>query len=290
MGNTRVAFIAAFVVIGCTAKEGPQGPQGAKGDPGPMGAAGATGPMGAMGTMGAPGMDGARGEQGLPGQVVVLQAADGGSLAIDGGVVIIAGPKGDSVLLSNEPAGANCARGGVALTQSGVTAYICNGLQGPPGDAGPQGPQGPQGVQGIQGVQGLQGVQGPPGPRRVVVDGNGVVIGPMVGPFHTFIPSAGCAVSLIGQNLFNIPEQSYFPDAGCVGVPYAYGVADTCVAGQGNTVHRRSSPMVPTLVSPGSTWANGACQPFTGGGTFNMFATTPTSVPVLTSPYQIITQ
>jgi hypothetical protein len=67
-----------------------------------------------------------------------------------------------------------------------------DGPQGPQGIQGPQGVQGnigPQGLQGIQGVpgetgpQGLQGIQGPQGPAGVtlvVVDANGVVLGPLL--------------------------------------------------------------------------------------------------------------
>ena len=91
-----------------------------------------------------------------------------------------------------EPAGANCATGGVKLefgpdaNGNGIldageivpalTKYVCNGavgpqgpiglpgIQGPAGVAGPQGPQGPAGPIGATGPAGPSGVAGPSGP------------------------------------------------------------------------------------------------------------------------------
>jgi len=64
------------------------------------------------------------------------------------------GPKGDkgdrgdpglSVLAQAEPAGNNCAYGGVKLTDSGGTRFVCNGAPGKEGPQGIQGPTGPAG-------------------------------------------------------------------------------------------------------------------------------------------------
>ncbi len=57
------------------------------------------------------------------------------------------------------------------------------GTQGPQGDAGAQGPQGPQGDAGAQGPRGQDGdtgMAGVDGPGLVVVDSNGLVLGPFV--------------------------------------------------------------------------------------------------------------
>lgn len=67
-----------------------------------MGAMGPPGPAGADGAQGMAGPTGPVGPQGIPGPVVVVEAADGGTLSVDGGVVIVAGPAG-----AQGPAGAN---------------------------------------------------------------------------------------------------------------------------------------------------------------------------------------
>jgi hypothetical protein len=75
---------------------------------------------------------------GLPGQVVVLTAADGGGLVVDGGVVIVAGPAGP--VGPQGPAGQTLfvlADGGSIAVDAGVVV-----LAGPTGPAGPQGTPG----------------------------------------------------------------------------------------------------------------------------------------------------
>ncbi len=144
----RLLVAACAVLVGCQpgakgdpGPQGPAGPQGSMGASGPQGGPGAQGPSGDAGPAGPPGMNGP------PGQVVVLAAADGGSLVVDGGVVIVAGPAGpagsagpqgtagQSVVGSSEPAGSNCSGGGVRLVSASGTAYVCNGAQGPPGQS-----------------------------------------------------------------------------------------------------------------------------------------------------------
>lgn len=56
------------------------------------------------------------------------------------------GPAGASVTGRSLNVGdPDCPTGGVALTLSGTTSYVCNGPQGPQGPRGPQGPEGPAG-------------------------------------------------------------------------------------------------------------------------------------------------
>ncbi len=86
--------------------------------PGPPGPAGPPGPVGEPGPLGPQGLPGAIGD-------LYVSIADGGSLLVDGGLLVIAGPVGP---------------------------------------AGPQGVQGPLGPQGAIGATGPQGVQGPAGP------------------------------------------------------------------------------------------------------------------------------
>jgi hypothetical protein len=147
---------AALTRYVCNGMQGVRGDTGATGPQGPQGAVGATGPQGSVGP---------------------------------------AGPEGQATLVTNaaEPAGANCATGGVKLevgsdanrngtleaaeVNAALTRYVCNGAQGPAGvmgppglqgskgDTGATGPQGPQGLQGLQGPQGLRGDTGATGPQ-----------------------------------------------------------------------------------------------------------------------------
>lgn len=60
-----------------------------------------------------------------------------------------------------EPAGINCATGGIKITVPHLPTdeifYICNGAPGAPGTTGPAGPTGPQGPTGATGPQGPAG-------------------------------------------------------------------------------------------------------------------------------------
>jgi hypothetical protein len=105
--------------------------------------------------VGQPGPQGAKGEPGAPG----TNGTDG----TDGA----AGKDGVSVMSAAEPAGANCADGGVQLTAAIGVSYVCNGKRGLQGDPGPQGEPGTQGPQGLQGLPGPQGAPGPQGPAGV---------------------------------------------------------------------------------------------------------------------------
>lgn len=83
---------------------------------------------------------GPAGPQGPAGQTLFV-LADGGSVAVDGGIVVVAGPPGpqgtpgQSVVGSSEPAGSNCSAGGVRLVTASGSAFVCNGAQGTPGQS-----------------------------------------------------------------------------------------------------------------------------------------------------------
>lgn len=203
--NRIVVFGAALLVCGCTAS-GPKGDQGPVGPPGPQGSMGTAGQVVVLAAAdgGLLIVDGgvvlASGPPGPPGSVVVVSTIDGGAISIDGGIVIVSGPAGpqgvqgtpgQSVIGSSEPAGTNCATGGVRLVSSGGSAFVCNGAQGaagqsvgfavePPGTTCPTG-----GVRliaavgtsvvcnGTTGIQGQQGVQGVPGQALFVFAADG---------------------------------------------------------------------------------------------------------------------
>jgi hypothetical protein len=240
----RGSLVLAAVAVLVSCQQGPKGAPGPEGPTGPMGSPGQQGPVGPQGPAGDAGPPGMNG---LPGQVAVLASADGGVLFIDGGLVVVAGPPGpqgppgatqfvladggtvtvdggvvvvagpsgasgapgQSVVSSVEPAGANCAGGGVRLVSAAGTAFVCNGAQGAPGQSVGFGVEPPSancpagGVRligasgtsivcnGPQGAQGQQGPQGQPGQALFVfaadggsalVDGGVVVVAGPTGP------------------------------------------------------------------------------------------------------------
>lgn len=147
---------------------------------------------------------------------MTLTAVDGGSVIIvDGGLVVIAGPRGpqgepgpagdagppgQSVVATVEPTGANCAAGGVRLVSASGSAYACNGTPGqsvalvaePAGTTCPAGGvrvssssgtsivcNGTQGAQGASGAVGAKGDPGEPAPGGVLVfSADGGALGP----------------------------------------------------------------------------------------------------------------
>jgi hypothetical protein len=75
------------------------------------------------------------------------------------------GPATPQLTVAAEPAGANCAYGGVSITDvCGYVTYVCNGAPGSQGPAGPTGATGATGAQGPMGLTGAAGPQGPVGP------------------------------------------------------------------------------------------------------------------------------
>lgn len=115
-----------------------------------LAASACTGPVGAPGPRGETGPAGKRGEKGEPG-LPGKRGAEG-----DRGAP---GPEGD-----RGPQGERGVAGG----------------RGAPGAEGPPGDRGPKGTPGVRGDRGDKGPTGFPGLHLVVVDGNGVVIGPLV--------------------------------------------------------------------------------------------------------------
>ena len=133
-----LAPCALLSVAGCdstrlnpspTTVPGEQGPAGPIGPTGPAGPAGPQGDPGDAGPQGARGNDGPAGPPGPSGAVLLVSTVDGGSVSIDGGFAIIAGPQGPP------------------------------GPQGVQGLAGGAGQPGPQGVSGSAGAPGRDGDQ-----------------------------------------------------------------------------------------------------------------------------------
>lgn len=179
--------------IGNTGATGPQGPPGLTGPAGPQGIpgpTGATGPQGPIGLTGATGATGAQGPAGATG-ATGSQGAQG-PIGLTGpqgpagptGATGIQGANGSNglnqvVKTTLEPAGANCAAGGIKIefgldnNNNGIldaaeinatlTKYVCNGIQGSTGAQGIQGPPGPTGATGAQGPAGATGATGPQG-------------------------------------------------------------------------------------------------------------------------------
>ena len=97
------------------------------GQPGPAGPAGPAGAAGAKGDPGVPGTSGASGA---------------------------AGKDGVSVTTASEPAGTNCADGGVQVTAPNGVSYVCNGKAGTDGTNGTNGADGKDGAPGPKGDKG----------------------------------------------------------------------------------------------------------------------------------------
>ena len=70
-----------------------------------------------------------------------------------------------SASVTPEPAGENCANGGVKIESGGNTEYVCNGASGASGSNGNDGSSGSNGAKGDTGAQGAQGPQGAAGPQ-----------------------------------------------------------------------------------------------------------------------------
>lgn len=203
--------VAVAALIGCT-QAGPKGDPGPDGQPGPQGPNGGKGEPGDVGS------------EGPPGQVVLIAAADGGFVTVDGGLVIVAGPIG--------PQGPQ----GVQGPPGDAGAEGPQGTQGPPGDAGPQGPQGGKGDPGSVVVisaadggslvvdGGLVIVAGPPGPLNVPIlrSVDGGVVGYVTGD-EVYVIATQCFMDFTGEILTpraSTPITSYWTNADCTGTPY----------------------------------------------------------------------
>jgi hypothetical protein len=147
---------------------GPQGVAGPVGITGPQGIQGVAGPTGATGLQGPAGVAGTNGVNGTNGL--------------------------NSVTLTTvEPAGANCASGGVKLEFGpdvngnglldaaeivpALTQYVCNGASGAVGAVGPQGIQGVAGTNGTNGLNALVKTTAEPAGANCVAGGTKVETG-----------------------------------------------------------------------------------------------------------------
>ncbi|PLW94228.1 MAG: hypothetical protein C0592_03570 [Marinilabiliales bacterium] len=106
-----------------------------------------------------------------------------------------------------EPAGANCANGGIMLefgldansngildageVNGALTRYVCNGADGAAGATGPQGPAGPTGATGPQGPAGATGPIGPQGPQGPAGTGYNTVALTTMEPAGVNCPNGG---------------------------------------------------------------------------------------------------
>lgn len=200
------------------------------------------GAQGATGTAGAPGATGATGAAGR--NTVAATAA--------------------------EPAGANCATGGVRLqfgvdangnntldsgeVTAALTRYVCNGAQGPQGLQGVQGNVGGTGPAGPQGPTGPQGPAGPSSGYRIL-DNNNVVLGNMVSINRNsvgFITSAGYYMVVRWDGTMQ-PAQVYYSGTGCTGTPLlnSGGSADIATSRWLQWVGSRGELMAPSPVGNG---------------------------------------
>ena len=81
MSVFRVVWVAlSILIVGCRNLRGETGPAAA---PGPAGPRGVDGPPGQQG------IPGERGARGPNGELLVVSTVDGGTLVVDGGVVIV---------------------------------------------------------------------------------------------------------------------------------------------------------------------------------------------------------
>ncbi|MCA3011462.1 MAG: collagen-like protein [Myxococcaceae bacterium] len=130
----RLLVAASVALVDC--QQGPKGDTGAQGPAGPPGVMGSSGQQGIPGPRGDAGETGPAGMTGAPGQVVVLVAADGGSVVVDGGVAIVAGPQGAPGQQGVQGAPGQAlfifaADGGTAVVDGGVVV-----VAGPQGEVG----------------------------------------------------------------------------------------------------------------------------------------------------------
>jgi hypothetical protein len=229
--------------------------------------AGQPGPPGPQGTKGDPGPAGTNGNNGTDGK------------------------DGQSVTTAPEPAGRNCAAGGVQLTAVNGLSYVCNGERGPQGD---RGPQGESGAQGPKGDQGATGPQGPPGPGGTgltsLADLNGlpctlpptstpgvvrVTVGPDPGGAISLKCDSGVAFTSLGLEVRAHCSGPLGLDCGhqtsiTVGAPISQSCSVTSTSSSSPDVHDCSftSPTGTVLqltgTTPGSPIWGGACAGVTG--------------------------
>lgn len=185
MRRSCQAVMALAFFASCTG--GPKGEPGATGSKGDIGNAGPQGDPGPVGPKGDLGMTGPAGPTGA---VSVLSAADGSTVTIDGGVVIISGQPGQ---------------------------------QGPVGASGPAGPIGSTGPAGATGPTGPTGAIGPIGPGAgvLVVGADGGVQGVLAGKVF-YDTQAHCGIDV---NVGEPRVQLCWTNPDCTGTPYVLGLS-----------------------------------------------------------------
>jgi hypothetical protein len=197
------------------------------GQPGPAG------PAGAKGEPGAPGTNGTNGTN---------------------------GKDGVSVTTASEPAGANCAGGGVELTAADGVSYVCNGERGPQGDPGRQGPPGPPGADGT-GLSSLADLNGlpcdlpptsAPGVVRVIVDSDGGAV---------FAVSVRCEPT-VGTTLLNLGVSAH-----------CSGFGGSC-SGDRTSITDGTLTCSVTATTPSTTFSNGCSFAYRTGTVVQLTAST----------------
>jgi hypothetical protein len=121
---------------GMAGATGAQGPIGMTGPAGAQGPVGMTGPAGPLGMVGPAGMTGPAGPAGQAGQSVTVTPEAAGANCAAGGVKLTTasgtsyvcnGAGGQGVTVTSENPGANCAAGGIKVQSGASTTYVCNG-------------------------------------------------------------------------------------------------------------------------------------------------------------------
>ncbi len=250
-----------YVCNGLQGDAGGTGASGATGDSGATGATGGTGPAGQSVTVttepnGANCADGGvKVQVGGDAPTYVCNGASGAAGATgatgengNAGAAGATGPAGDSVTVTTEPSGANCADGGVKIqVGDGTPTYVCNGATGATGATGAPGDTGATGTTGSAG----QGVTVTPEPNGTNCVDGGVKV--QVGdstPSYVCNGSTGAmgatgdagatgATGAAGQNVTVTPES--------IGANCAYGGVKVQVG-----------DATPTFVCNGATGATGA--------------------------------
>jgi hypothetical protein len=160
-----------------------------------------------------------------------------------------------------------------------------------------QGPQGPIGQTGVQGQQGPMGPIGPSAPGGDatssggyrVVDSQGTTVGDWQSPGYVSLALNGQIVftllDLEGQSFAtsNAPAY-YFTDTGCASAPMMFLDMTHYGTVQNGQIFYPTGPAISKTYSSFSS--GGACQRFSGNGTFA--AVTSTSVASFVAPFSIV--
>ncbi len=145
-GDGAFDVVTSSVVV-CHGERGPAGEDGEDGAEGAQGAPGTPGEAGSSCTV----TDDGAGTKTITCEDGTVATVSDGADGSDGAN----GADGESVVVTVEPAGANCESGGFRLESASGVGYVCNGEDGA---------DGADGVDGATGATGPAGPAGPPGP------------------------------------------------------------------------------------------------------------------------------